>query len=371
MIVSTIADIQALLDSDEEMKEDSDDDVIEAGEEMDEDIQEQETEEIYQSIEEPHSQEHQSPSPYKEHHESSKAKKTDASDSKSSSCSESFKTYDNYMPITERKLEKHEEAAVSYADLKWSIDDFHDTTFKQYKNTNASLRNYQQILTLFKTNHNTSIKKILKNLNEVQDATKKDPTLNKKVLEASEAYIKNSTNLTELVTLVKSFNLSGLKTIIEYLKALIQTDISSLKQDTSKIKSNNCWGGGENDAHTATEEPHSHSEGEKEDMVTNEEVVKKPTQESEFKNVEEKPVRATRAIPISIVTSLVIDINPPSPPESSQATMRTDKGKAKVSDDTESLKKLVKASIVVCLDPDVSILVPYKINERMYQLIEE
>ncbi|GKB11434.1 hypothetical protein Tco_0845357 [Tanacetum coccineum] len=114
---------------------------------MDEDIQEPETEEtqthhsIKTPTEEPHSQEHESPSPPKEQPESSKAKETDASDS-GSSCSKTFRPYDNYMPITKRKLvrnlqhilevlyaqvaedhwDKHEEAAASYVDFKAAVD---------------------------------------------------------------------------------------------------------------------------------------------------------------------------------------------------------------------------------------------------------
>ncbi|GKC25443.1 hypothetical protein Tco_1027593 [Tanacetum coccineum] len=189
--------------SEDELKDDSDDDVFEAGEEMDEDIQEPDHDEtqthpsIETPTEEPLSTEHQSPSPNKEKPESSKEKKIDASDSKSSSCSETFKPYDNYMPITERKLE----ANASYADMKWSIDEFHSTTFRQYENTDAALINYQQILNLFKTNHNIGIKRMLDNLQEVQNAVKEDPALNKKILEVAEAYTKNSTNLIELLTL--------------------------------------------------------------------------------------------------------------------------------------------------------------------------
>ncbi|GJT68110.1 hypothetical protein Tco_1019590 [Tanacetum coccineum] len=75
LLLTIVADIQALLvASDEELKDDSDDD---------------------------------SPSPSKEQPQSSKSRKTDASDSESSSCSETLKLYDNYMPIIERKLEVH------------------------------------------------------------------------------------------------------------------------------------------------------------------------------------------------------------------------------------------------------------------------
>ncbi|GJY94859.1 hypothetical protein Tco_0511220 [Tanacetum coccineum] len=122
--LTTMADIQALLiNSEDELKEASDDDVFEAGEEMDEDIQEPETEEtqthhsIKTPTEEPHSQENQSPSPPKEQPESSKAKETDASDSGSSFL---------YAQVAEDHWDKHEEAAASYVDFKAAVDGYYD-----------------------------------------------------------------------------------------------------------------------------------------------------------------------------------------------------------------------------------------------------
>ncbi|GKA76607.1 hypothetical protein Tco_0783068 [Tanacetum coccineum] len=86
--LTTIADIQALLGTfDDDLKEDSDDDVFETQEEIDEDIYEPGTKETQtrhstkHTTEEPHSQEHQSSSLNKDQPESSKAKKNDASDS--------------------------------------------------------------------------------------------------------------------------------------------------------------------------------------------------------------------------------------------------------------------------------------------------
>nr|GEV56165.1 ribonuclease H-like domain-containing protein [Tanacetum cinerariifolium] len=174
--------------SEDELKDDSDEEMLEAGEELDE-----------------------SPSPNKDQPKSSKDKKTDASDSESSSCS--FKPFDNYMPVTKRVLvrqlqgfleviyaqvvednwEKHKKVVSSHVDLKWNIDDFHATTFKQ----------------------------ILNNLQEVQNVVKDDPALNKKVLEAADTYTTNSTNLTELLTLVKDFDFPGFKTTIESLQVVV------------------------------------------------------------------------------------------------------------------------------------------------------
>nr|GEU39538.1 retrovirus-related Pol polyprotein from transposon TNT 1-94 [Tanacetum cinerariifolium] len=181
----------------DKLLEESDDDMFEAGEEMDKDIQEHETEETHthQSTKEPHLQKHQSPPHPKEQPESSRAKQTNASDSESSLYFEKISS--------------------------------HMTTICQ----------------LLKGNW-----RILENLKEVRDAIKEDHALNKKVIKAVEAYTKNSTTLTKLITLVKNFNFPGLKT---------------------------------NVTHTATKETPSYTEGEKDDMVTEEAVEKEPTKEHE------------------------------------------------------------------------------------------
>ncbi|GJT65158.1 hypothetical protein Tco_1016638, partial [Tanacetum coccineum] len=274
-----------LLLSDDERIEESDDDVFEAGDEMDEDIHQADEEETQSPkpskesstkipTEEPISQEHQSHTPHKDHRK------------------------DHW--------EKHEEAAASYADLKWSLKDFIHTSFNKYENNDIDLRNFQQLITLFKTDHNTSMRKILKNLKGVHDVVKEDPALNKKVLNAAEAYIKNSSNLTKLPSLAKSSTSMALTlgpriTNIKFTQAAIQSDISSLKQDTSEIKSMmteifNAFKGqysfaplssmptttlaitegpttvrGGDVTSTATEEPPSHTEGENVDIETKKE----------------------------------------------------------------------------------------------------
>ncbi|GKC60853.1 hypothetical protein Tco_1088451, partial [Tanacetum coccineum] len=180
-----------------------------------------------------------------------------------------LKKYDNILPLTERQLvkylkkvshvlftkhtedswDKHEEVTAFYADLKWSLKDFIHTSFNKYNNNDAALRNFQCLLDLFKTDHNTSMRRILENLKEVQNAVKEDPVLNKKVLEATKAYTKNSTNLTKLLTLDQhlaswdksstsmAWNLRLRMTAITSSQAAIRSEISSLRQDTSDIKS--------------------------------------------------------------------------------------------------------------------------------------
>ncbi|GJW44265.1 hypothetical protein Tco_0073064 [Tanacetum coccineum] len=135
--------------------------------------------------------------------------------SESSLASLPLKEYENYMPTIERVLdrnlqgvsevlyaqiakdnwEKHEEAVASYADLKAESSGFHDATYKDQENNDTSLRNYERL------------NKILSNLQKVHDAVKDDPTLNAKVLEATDVYVKNSAKLTELNLHIKKGDL--------------------------------------------------------------------------------------------------------------------------------------------------------------------
>ncbi|GJU42572.1 hypothetical protein Tco_1195529 [Tanacetum coccineum] len=82
---------------------------------------------------------------------------------------------------------------------------------------------------------------VTETLKAIQDAVKDDHVLNKKVIEATEAYTKNSSALTELLSLVKNFDFQGLKSSVESLQAaaLRQNEYlaSWAKQDTSEIKS--------------------------------------------------------------------------------------------------------------------------------------
>nr|GEW82194.1 retrovirus-related Pol polyprotein from transposon TNT 1-94 [Tanacetum cinerariifolium] len=67
------------------------------------------------------------------------------------------------------------------------------------------------------------LKAAIEALKDIQNAVKEDPILNKKVLEATKAYIKNSTYLTELLTLIKNFNFQGLNSSVKSLQAIALT----------------------------------------------------------------------------------------------------------------------------------------------------
>ncbi|GJU75401.1 hypothetical protein Tco_1272471 [Tanacetum coccineum] len=228
---------------------------------------------------------------------------------------------------------KHEEVVASYADLRMEIVGFHDATYKENENTNIALRNYERILPQFKTQNAEGINRVLTNIREVQDAVKEDPTLNKKVLDATKSYTKNSSNLSELLTVVKDFDFLGFKTIIESLQAAItaqndhlakwaessasmawsvgprmtrientqidiQYDISSLKTDTAEIKAMMteifyAFRGQPFSAPHRDEEKKenpSHTEGEQADMVTEEQKEERVTEE-EPKVTQPEPIQ--------------------------------------------------------------------------------
>nr|GFC75285.1 hypothetical protein [Tanacetum cinerariifolium] len=56
---------------------------------------------------------------------------------------------------------------------------------------------------------------------------------------------------------------------------------------------------------------------------------------------------------------------------SPQATPKTSKRKGIVTDDTESPKKLFKASTIIRPDPDEAVRVPYEIHEKLYHFTND
>ncbi|GKA78239.1 hypothetical protein Tco_0784776 [Tanacetum coccineum] len=208
---------------------------------------------------------------------------------------------------------------------------------------------------------------ITKTLKAIQDAVKEDPALNKKVIEATEAYTKNSIHLTERLKLVKNFNFQGLKSSVESLQATeisqdqhlaewaksstsiawnlgsrmtaieisqaeIRTEVSSLKQDTSDFKSmmTKIYQAFK----VVTEEPPSHTEGETEYMET---------QDTDKDKVERNKCPKNQNM----------------------------EGKGIATDDQPEQTKLVKASSIMRPDLDAPILVPYMINGKLFYLTEE
>ncbi|GKA06916.1 hypothetical protein Tco_0686140 [Tanacetum coccineum] len=301
-ILKTFTDVQALLLFNDEIVQASDDEeVFVVVEEIDKD----------------------SPTPNKEQLEPSHTQESD-----SDSLSPKLKKYDNILLLTERQLvkylrkvsrvlynritkdqwEKHEEAAVSYADLRASIEEYYEENVDHMNQTDKAIHATMDCLdknSIERADLLKALNGVTKILKAVQDAVKENHALNKKVLEATEAYTANSNNITELLSLAKTFDLSGLKSLVESIKAVldaqndhlatlaksftsmawnlgpritpiknsqavIRFEVSSLRQDTSNIKASKCWG--ENVTQADTKEPPSYTEGE---HVTMEDDTKK------------------------------------------------------------------------------------------------
>nr|GEV01146.1 hypothetical protein [Tanacetum cinerariifolium] len=309
--LKTFVDVQALLLSDDEMVQESDnEEVFAAGEDMDKDIP-------------PTDKEAQSRPPNKEQPEPFHAQELEFDSS-----SPKLKKYDNILPLTKRQL--HEEDAVSYADLRASIEgyneenvDHKDQTDKLVQATMNSLdKNTTKRADLLK-----ALNGITEILKAVQEAVKEDPALNKKVLEATKSYTAN------------------------------------------------------------TKEPPFYTERENDDMQTEEDkagkdqVLERPTKPVlilAFKplmrpNPDLERMKTTSTIKL---TDLVLKILTPndidiSQPESSQAIKRTNKGKKIATDDVEAIEKLVPASKVVGDDHDEPVRVPYMINRKMHYLTND
>ncbi|GJW33332.1 retrovirus-related pol polyprotein from transposon TNT 1-94 [Tanacetum coccineum] len=349
------ADVQALLLSDDEIvKESDDEDVLKAREDMDEDTQADEEE--HQSLLNTDKPE---PSPTQ-----------DTQESDSDSSSPDLKKCDNILSLTERQL--HEEAAVSYSDLKASIKGYYEENVDHREQTNKLVQATMDSLdktAIDRTNLLNALTGVTETLKAIQDAVKDDPALNKKVIEATKAYTKNSIALTELLTLIKNFDFQGLKmTVVESSQAKIRSEITSLRLDTSDIKSmmTEIY----QDFKVVTEEPPSYTKGETEDMETQdtdkdkvekEQVSKEPKHVAPISTVKPTETPTPEVQPITTIKST----------SQSESSVPQRERKGIATDDQPEQTKLVKASSIVRPDLDAPILVPYMINEKLFYLTEE
>ncbi|GKB66706.1 hypothetical protein Tco_0928118, partial [Tanacetum coccineum] len=131
---------------------------------------------------------------------------------------------------------QHKVAAISYADLRASIEGYYEENVDHKEQTDKLVQETMDSLDKTVTDIINLIKAlngVTETLKVVQDVVKDDPALNKKVIKATEAYTKNATALTELLRL----NLGLRMTAIRSSQADIRSDISSLRQDTLEIKS--------------------------------------------------------------------------------------------------------------------------------------
>ncbi|GJU00185.1 hypothetical protein Tco_1110523 [Tanacetum coccineum] len=230
-------------------------------------------------------EEHQSPPPNKEQLESSHAQESDSD----SSCPDALRKYDNILPLTEKQLwAQHEEAAVSYVVLKDSIEGYYEEDVDHRDQTDKLVQATMDCVDKNSTKRADPLKAlngVTETLKVVQEAVKDDLALNRKVIESTEAYTKNSTSLYEMLTLIKNFDFQGLKSSVEYLQATAisqdqhlaawaksstsmawnlsnrLTSIESSVPATLAITAAPASIEGENVANTANEEQPSHTRG--------------------------------------------------------------------------------------------------------------
>ncbi|GKA03191.1 hypothetical protein Tco_0675972 [Tanacetum coccineum] len=287
---------------------------------------------------------------------------------------------------------QHEEAAVSYADLKASIDQYYDENIAHRDQTDKLVEASMSSL----DRSSTTIGDLYKGLNvitellkNVNTAVKDDPATNQKINEATKTFARISSNITETLSLVKgksstnmTWNLGFRMSGVELSQAALKREISSLRKDNFKIKfimtemyatfhgqpSSAPSGGvtltlaltdiqanveGENANTTTTEEPPSHTEGKTEE----------PKLDIPISSIPSTTNPPTQAQPI---TSIIIH------PESSQATPKIDKGKGiETESDDDPSKKLVKASSIVRLGLDEPVRVEFMINGKIVYLTEQ
>ncbi|GJU45221.1 hypothetical protein Tco_1202487 [Tanacetum coccineum] len=139
--------------------------------------------------------------------------------------------------------EQHEEVAVSYADLKASIKEYYDenvahrdqtdkpveTTMSTNDRSSTTIKDLYQGLNI--STNTTEVLSLVKDFNfSTLQSTVKDLQAHAlKQEEASATWAKSSTNM--------AWNLGSRMTAIEISQTALKSKVSSLKQDTSKIKS--------------------------------------------------------------------------------------------------------------------------------------
>ncbi|GJV07921.1 hypothetical protein Tco_1345577 [Tanacetum coccineum] len=253
---------------------------------------------------------------------------------------------------------KYEEASVSYADLKASIEEYYDENVAYINQTDKLVESTMSTI----DKSSTTIKDLYKGLNVITKLLKDINTAVKGFDLLPSVYYERSSD---------SCSKTGRRTALK-------GEVSSLRQDTSEIKSMmtrefnrhqmtihfssftptlaltniraNVEGG--NATNTATEEPPSYTEGETEDSKM----------AIPISSIQPTEVPQTQAQPITTITTH---------PKSSQAAPRIDKGKWIATGSAEDpSKKLVHASTIVRPDPDEEVKVPYMINGNMYYLTD-
>ncbi|GKA41267.1 hypothetical protein Tco_0733860 [Tanacetum coccineum] len=234
--LTSMDDIQALL-RDDDLQEDSDDDVFEAGDDIDEDIPDPDTEETQTHYSTDHTtkEEHQSPSLTKEQSESSHAQEIDESNS-DSSFPKVLKSYDNILPLTKRGLEKHEEATISYADLKATIEGYYEENVDHRYQTDKLVKETMDNLDKTSKARVEDRAKLLKAINRVFETLETDSALKEVMKKMVESTNTTSDNLTSPTELLRNAHLPYVLTKLNAFQSTLNTLSTQCASITKSLK---------------------------------------------------------------------------------------------------------------------------------------
>nr|GEV96947.1 nodulin MtN21 /EamA-like transporter family protein [Tanacetum cinerariifolium] len=123
--------------------------------------------------------------------------------------------------ITEDQWEKHEEAVVHYVNLKASIDDYYNESIAHKDQTDKLVEASMSSLEKSSTTINDLYKGmevITQLLKDITNYVKDNPVTNKKIEEAFKTLSKISTQTTEILSSVKSFDFSTLQSTVKNIQ---------------------------------------------------------------------------------------------------------------------------------------------------------
>nr|GFC44437.1 hypothetical protein [Tanacetum cinerariifolium] len=236
-LILSYAYVRAILFSEDEAQE-SKEDVLGAGDEMDDNPQSDETQ-------------HQSPPP------------------------QGDKPTSSTVPHPKASKSNPSKADIHYANLKASIEDYYNENIAHRDQTDqlveASMSSFEKSSTTI-TDLYKGLEVITQVLKDIKNLVKDDLAANKKIEEASKTLAKISSQTTDILSLVRSFDFSTLlKT--SSIKSMITKMYNAFRGQSSlappssvtltfaiTVRPANVEG--ENATHITTKEPPSHTEGE-------------------------------------------------------------------------------------------------------------
>nr|GEV36488.1 hypothetical protein [Tanacetum cinerariifolium] len=215
--------------------------------------------------------------------------------------------------------------------------------------------------------------------------------INRRLLRVAEGFIQKSARLTKIAKSLQAISFPSFQdriTAIENTQLVMQADISSIKGMVTR-----CFKRLRDILPPPPQKkPPYYTEGEqllifnikkpKFKDVEKELEVEDVVNEPEHEPYDTKPISITiirlitkPALEVEMIRSssrlqliyIILEVQI-TQPEPQHITPKPDKGKGKATNSDESPKKLVKASTEVHLDPDASVLIPFEINGKLYQL---